>query len=171
MISPRSSTRSPPKRTHPTRERHVPNARPLAACLLCGGPELRDGRVGPGSLGAPRASTPDRMSCQCGSGSGRRVLATVAGWYERALELRHHVASHELIAVQHLLACGPLGGLDEQPTVAATGLVQAFDRSHEIIGSAHAPGATLHHRVNDLVRRGHQSPGSWPRVCSKYSRW
>src|SRR6266851_7693643 len=70
-----------------------------------------------------------------------------------ALEVWLHVARDQLIAVQHLLPRAPLGGRDQEAAEATALLVQTLDMRNQIIGCANAPGAAVHHLVDDLVGR------------------
>ena len=64
-----------------------------------------------------------------------------------------HIARYELIAVQHLLPRAPLGSLDQETAEATALLVQTLDVRNQVIGRPNAPGASLHHLVDDLVGR------------------
>src|SRR5262245_45944803 len=64
-----------------------------------------------------------------------------------------HIARDELIAVQYLLPRAPLSSLDQETTEAAALLVQTLDVRNQVVGRPNAPGASVHHLVDDLVRR------------------
>src|SRR2546426_4942157 len=67
--------------------------------------------------------------------------------------MRLHIACDELIAVQHLFPCAPLSSLDQEAAEATTLLVQTLDMRNQVVGRANAPGASVHHLVDDLVGR------------------
>src|SRR5262249_12299852 len=64
-----------------------------------------------------------------------------------------HITCHELIAVQHLFPCAPLSSLDQETAEATALLVQTLDVRNQVVRGANAPGASAHHRVDDLVGR------------------
>jgi hypothetical protein len=62
-----------------------------------------------------------------------------------------HIACDELITVQHLFPCAPLSSLDQETAEATALLVQTLDVRNQVIGRPNAPGASVHHLVDDLV--------------------
>src|SRR4029450_640878 len=50
------------------------------------------------------------------------------------------IACHELIAVQHLFPCAPLGSLDQETAKATALLVQTFDVRNQVVRRPTAPG-------------------------------
>src|SRR5512145_1641148 len=70
-------------------------------------------RIGVGAANGLDVGTEDRPAVAA------RPLVRGAGRVGRALEARHHVAGEELVALEGLLAVGPLVGAEEQAAEAA----------------------------------------------------
>ena len=75
------------------------------------------------------------------------------GGLRRTLEVGHHIARHQLVAVQHMLARRPVHRLHHKGAEAAAAFLQALDAGDAVVGGADDPGAAFRHHINDFFRR------------------